>query len=293
MPPDSLRVLLAGLVDYAGLFPPAALSMTDAATNYAAYRQSRDAWALGRLIVPVARLGELSAAMPSSGRRENDTWRISVLAGDDAMRDANQIVEWNASAHGAVIDTVEVRAASADAIEGIAQAFREHALYVEFPLAHDPFPFLDAIARTGVRAKIRTGGVTSDAFPSAAQIVRFLRACADRNLPFKATAGLHHPLRNSYRLTYAPDAPTGEMFGFLNVFVAAAFALKGLPETQLLQLVEERDHAAFQFTNDAIHWRDELIDLQHLADVRTSFAIAFGSCSFREPIDDLHQLGPL
>ncbi|MEO5818658.1 MAG: hypothetical protein ABIT20_25545 [Gemmatimonadaceae bacterium] len=293
MPPDSLRVLLSGLVDYAGLFPPASLSMTDVATNYAAYRQSPDAGALGRLIVPVARLGEFSGAMSSSGRREHDTWRISALASDDATQDAKDIAEWNASTNGAVVDTVEVRATSPDAIAGIARALREYTAYVEFPLVHDPLPYVDAIARAGVRAKIRTGGVTPDAFPHSVQIVRFLRACADRNLPFKATAGLHHPLRSRYRLTYAPDAPIGDMFGFLNVFLAAAFASKGLPETQLLSLVEERDPSALEFRSDAIRWRDEVIDLQRLADIRTSFAIAFGSCSFREPIDDLHQLGLL
>ncbi len=50
---DALRPLLSGLIDYAGLFPPAAVSMADAVANYAAYRTSADAWALGRFVLPV------------------------------------------------------------------------------------------------------------------------------------------------------------------------------------------------------------------------------------------------
>ena len=269
--------------------------MREVAANYASYRRSADAWALGRLIVPVARLAELADSVAMSDLPGHGGWRISALAGDDMERDAEQIARWNASTQGAlVVDTVELRATTPGAIDRAAGAFREaHTVYVEIPHTDDPAHFVAAIARAGVRAKIRTGGVTTDAFPTSAQVVRFLQRCVEHDVAFKATAGLHHPLRDTYRLTYAPDAPRGEMFGFLNVFLAAAFARKGLPGTQLLQLIEERNPATLQFTRDAIRWRDEEVDAQRLADIRTSFAIAFGSCSFREPIDDLHQLGLL
>jgi hypothetical protein len=290
MPPDSLRILLAGLVDYAGLFPPAALPMREVAANYASYRGSPDAWALGRLIVPVTRLSELSDSLGG----ERPSWRVSALLGEDAPNDVSIIASWNAAMDGTlVVDTVELRASSAAVVPALAEQLRDFTTYVEFSLVDDPSPHLDAIARAGVRAKMRTGGVTPDAFPSATHIVRFLRGCAERNVPFKATAGLHHPLCNRYPLTYAPDAPMGEMLGFLNVFIAAAFARKGLPERELLHLIKERDPSSLEFSTDSIRWRDEEIGIQQLADARTSFAIAFGSCSFREPIDDLHQLGLL
>src|SRR5436309_1541360 len=54
----SLTALMTGLVDYAGLFPPAQLSMADAAANYLQYRASGDAWMLGRFVCPAPRLGE-------------------------------------------------------------------------------------------------------------------------------------------------------------------------------------------------------------------------------------------
>ena len=295
MPPASLHILLAGLVDYAGLFPPAALSMREVVSNYASYRQSSDAWALGRLIVPAARLSQLSECMAPLELRTKDAWRISVLAGNDLALDAECIARWNGAMLGvAVADSVEVRASSPEAVARAAHLFGEAiAVYVELPHDDDPAHLVAAVARAGVRAKIRAGGVTVDAFPAAAQVVRFLRRCAEHDVAFKATAGLHHPLRNAYPLTFAPDAATADMFGFLNLFLAAAFVRKGLPDREVMPLLEERDPHSLRFTADAICWRDEELDMQRLADIRTSFAIAFGSCSFREPIDDLHQLGLL
>ena len=295
MPPASLQVLLAGLIDYAGFFPPAALSMREVVSNYAMYRQSSDAWALGRLIVPGARLSQLFESIAPLALRTKDAWRISVLAGDDPAHDAECIARWNVAMQGGVVvDAVEVRASTPEAVACAAQVFGDAlAVYVELPHGDDPARLVAAVARAGVRAKIRTGGVTVDAFPTAMQVVRFLRRCAEHDVAFKATAGLHHPLRNAYPLTYAPDAASAEMFGFLNLFLAAGFVRKGLPDREVIALLDERDPHSLQFTPDAIRWRDEELDMQRLADIRTSFAVAFGSCSFREPIDDLHQLGLL
>src|SRR5271154_2009055 len=60
---DSAAALLRGLIDYAGLFPPASCGMATAVANYEAYLRSEDAWMLGRFIVPVARLGEVEQAV--------------------------------------------------------------------------------------------------------------------------------------------------------------------------------------------------------------------------------------
>ena len=58
----SMEALLAQLIDYAGLFPPAKLDMGPTVRNYADYVAGDDAWMLGRLIVPVGRLEEFEAA---------------------------------------------------------------------------------------------------------------------------------------------------------------------------------------------------------------------------------------
>jgi hypothetical protein len=293
VPSSTLQALLAELIDYAGLFPPAHLPMDEVVSNHAQYMRSRDTWALGRLVVPVVRLGELRSAIARDESRFDDVVRVSALGSGDVERDGDLIRDWNASGAGGVIDAVELRVADVDAVARAARAIGgDVVVYAEFP-AEEFAAYLPALARAGVRAKIRTGGVTPDAFPSATTVARFLLACAQHDVPFKATAGLHHPLRAEYRLTYEDDAPRGVMFGFLNVFLAAAFARTGLTESLVAELLEERDATAVVLGSEHIAWRDHSITLHDLSHIRRDFAIAFGSCSFREPIDDLHRLGLL
>ena len=288
----ALRVLLAELIDYAGLFPPAACSMADAVQGYASYRASLEAWALGRFVVPVARLDELATAATSL--QVDGIWHVSALLGSDVTKDVSAIRAWNERHRGQmVVDVAEVRASTVEAIaaaSGVANA--SLVLYVEIPAAEDPTPLVAEIAKRGLRAKIRTGGIEASAFPDARDIARFVLRCVDANVAFKATAGLHHPIRADQRFTYADDAPRGTMFGFLNVFIAAAFARAAVVTSvgELSEILEEIDVAAFTLSDDAIRWRDLAVTIAALAGIRERFAIAFGSCSFLEPIEDLQRL---
>ncbi len=284
----SIRALLTGLIDYAGLFPPAALGMADAVRAFAAYRESDDAWALGRFVLPASRLDEFAAE--ARGRfAEGSVWRLSVLA---AASDAPAIEAFNVAHAGrAVIDTIESKAASTAEVEAlVVLKATGRMVYVELPLNAQTDELIAAIARTGLRAKIRTGGVTAEAFPSAAAVVQFLTSCAAAGVPFKATAGLHHPLRGEYRLTYAPDSASGTMFGFLNVMCAGMLVGHGIPTREAIALLEERDPTAFHVGDDGIRWRDWLVPFADIANARTNSANSFGSCSFEEPINDLKRL---
>jgi hypothetical protein len=288
----ALRALVAEVVDYAGLFPPASLSMEAAVAAYAEYLASADAWMLGRCVVPVSRLDELAAAAGLVTGLRGAPWRLSALVGDDAEGDALRIEAFNAR-HAAlfVVDAAEARAASVERIGALSRAIGSSlAVYLEVPADPDPAPLLDAVRRAGARAKVRTGGVTAEAFPPAAHLARFLVRCAALQLPFKATAGLHHPLRGEHPLTYEPGAPSATMFGFLNVLVAAVLAARGAGERELVDVLDERDAAAFSFDATGMAWRDQRLPLGALAVTRASFAVAFGSCSFREPVDALQEL---
>jgi hypothetical protein len=290
----ALRALVAGVVDYAGLFPPAALDMAAAAEAYAGHLASREAWMLGRFVVPVARLDELAAAAGAVAGGPTAPWRLSALVGDDAEGDGKHIQAFNAR-HPAlfVVDAAEARAASTERIDALSRAVGSWLpLYVEVPSDPDPVALLEAVHRAGARAKIRTGGVTADAFPRAAHVARFLARCAALHVPFKATAGLHHPLRGEHPLTYAPDAPSATMFGFLNMFAAGVLAARGASEAELVAVLEERHPSAFSFDAEGMSWRQHRIPVGELASARASFAVAFGSCSFREPVDDLQELVP-
>jgi len=142
-------------------------------------------------------------------------------------------------------------------------------------------------------AKIRTGGLTPDAIPSSQHLADFLHATAARRLPFKATAGLHHPVRAGHPLTYAPDAPRAVMHGFLNVFVGAAFAWMHAPLPVLTEVLEETDARAFEFRDGELRWRGHSVSTRQIADARANFAHSFGSCSFEEPVEGLQELGLL
>jgi hypothetical protein len=157
---------------------------------------------------------------------------------------------------------------------------------MEVPVADDPGDLIAAIARTKAKAKIRTGGVTREAFPSAAHVVRFVARCLEHSVAFKATAGLHHPWCDNYPLTYAPDAPAGPMFGFLNVIIATAALRAGWSAADTTRVLEERDRSALVIGPDGVRWHERHLSAGMLQQARDSLT-AFGSCSFADPVQGL------
>ena len=135
------------------------------------------------------------------------------------------------------------------------------------------------------------GGVVAESFPSVPEVVQMLQALADLRLTFKATAGLHHPLRSRRPLTYQPQSPTGIMHGFVNVCCAASLVYAAGEAGDAAALLEDEDPSAWRVTSDAIQWRDRSFAVDQLADVRKQFLISIGSCSFEEPVRDLQSLG--
>lgn len=290
----AIRILLQGMIDYAGLFPPAALDMEQAVQNYADYRAGNDAWLLGRFILPLSALGGFETAAGQLLRSPDGQgpWRLSVLASEDVAADVATITAFNGKyLGGAQIDAIELKAQHAHDIASVMQVLPDGLEpFFELPIAHAPGELVQAVMAAGARAKVRTGGTTPDAFPSPSELLRFINACVSRNVPFKATAGLHHPLRAVHRLTYQPDSSTALMFGFLNVFLTAAFLQAGLPSAIAALLLEETRLDTLQFNEDGIRWRDHRIDLHTIATTRERVALSFGSCSFAEPINDLKAM---
>lgn len=298
-----IRILLRDAVDYAGLFPPAQLDIPGAVAEYASYLESADAWALGRFVVPAARLDEMAATAararlaPGVGSLGSQGWRLSAVFGHEISAEMARVHAFNA-AHGtggwtARVQAVELRAATRDAIVAAMRVVPDDfERFVEVPIDGDVQALVQVIASEGAFAKVRTGGTSADAFPASDHLVRFLAACTALDVPFKATAGLHHPVRGEYALTYAPDSGRSTMYGFLNVLLAAAFLRAGAADAVAQEVLEERRAAAFEFDDAGVSWRGRRLALEELAAARTATR-SFGSCSFREPIDDLSALGML
>ena len=270
---NSATALLRALIDYAGLFPPASLSMPQAVANYATYSCSEWSWILGRFIVPMARLGEFEEALRGAVRSDR-IWRLSVLLGADPAADILRIREFNerllgvVSGPSAVVDTVELKVGTAEEAAKLSEVIpSDLTAYLEIPTANLE-QCIGVVAASGYRAKLRTGGETADKFPSAQAIVQFIRSCAKANVAFKATAGLHHPLRSTHRLTYKADSPTALMHGFLNVFLAAIFVRVGMPEDLAVELLNEQSSDSIRFDGDGICWRAHRVTEEQIATAR-------------------------
>jgi hypothetical protein len=281
----ALRALLAGLVDYAGLFPPAALNMSSAVRQYADYLASDEAWMLGRFVVPAVHLEAFRDAHATL--RGQPEWHLSALVGAELEADIDRVHSFNdAMTARARIDTIEAKAATRGAVARIADCASGFRAFVEIPLT-DFAPLLDAIRDRGVNAKLRTGGVSREVFPEPEALLTFIEHACRENVPFKATAGLHHALRGEYRLTYDEDSPKGTMFGFLNVFLTAAFVHAGMTDGAALALLLERDLKKILVSSNTIRWADRSITTDDIHATRDCVAVSFGSCSFLEPVNEL------
>jgi hypothetical protein len=289
----AVAALMRRVIDFAALFPPASLDMHAAAEEYHRQVTSADGWMLGRFVLPAARLEEFESAaadvMPRDAAR---SWAFSALLGSDLEEDVARIEAFNARHRdarvGAVhVDTVELKTHAVHDVQHAAELLdRRFDTYMEVPCGGDPSAIVEAISQTTAKAKIRTGGVTPDAFPSSEQVLAFLSSCVARGVSFKATAGLHHAWQGDYRLTYAPDAPRGRMFGFLNILLATAALVGGASTQSASALLQATGTSNARLDDRGIEWNGAAFTTGTLEQAR-EYMTAFGSCSFNEPVADL------
>jgi hypothetical protein len=265
-PDVAARPLLAALVDHAPLFPPAGLGMADALAEDRRARASGEAWMLGRFVCPASRLAELLAAT-------DDPPALSVVLDGDLEATLERAVA--ARADGAAIEAIEARDVPADTLRervaaglgGEVPAYLEGAAPASLP--------------AGVHAKVRCGGAGPGDVPSVEVLGAFVAECHDHGVAFKATAGLHHPIRHR-------DAAGGAwQHGFLNLEAAAVSAAVDGADTGRLAAVLALEDPTAVLTFLA------RFDAGAVADVRTALFHGVGSCSFAEPVDDLKALGVL
>ncbi len=313
--PTTSRALLAEIIDYAGLFPPAKLPMAEAFTRFLTHRASDDGWLLARFVCPASRLGELSPLIDQAELGQTPI-RIAALGagGDDPPgyaaaieRDAEAMKAFGGRHAGAaVVGVFEVKLpATGDPSEVVDVTFhhladvatRTPTAYFEIPLLGDRGdPVVEAIAvaaashdidptrRAGL--KIRCGGLDAAAVPAIEAVAAAITASLAAGLPLKATQGLHHPFRH-------PDSNLGTtVHGFLNLFAAAVLARTHLLDEEIIrEMIAEEDPKAFRLTESTLGWRNLETGFEGVVDGRLHAMTSFGSCSFTEPRDDLANLG--
>ncbi len=304
------QVLFSDLIDYAGLFPPASLSMDESVAEYRRVRGGIYSRLLGRFICPASRLEELAGVLTATMSAGEASWPISsildrdvahgaVLANnfDAEMEPAAQVAVLEAALPAEVSDGRSVAEATTAAAPTVTAALAASAVappFFEVRVAKGQGEGIEnavaAVAtlrgalRRPLGVKLRCGGLVASAFPEAEQVAAFIAAGVAAGLPFKATAGLHHPVRH-----YDPD-PGVMRHGFLNLLAATALVRTGSPVEQLVDVIEETDPAAFITTVAGLQWRDHRVGVADLVRTREHFA-AYGSCSFAEPVADLVALG--
>jgi len=298
----SLRALLAHSIDYAGMFPPCSLDLERALANQSDYVRSPEAWMLAAFVLSV---DQFTAAKEHLSQFDpKHPLRISALGPKTDSAAAFREVLPNISA--------AIRSFSAHNVDLISVNQLEMPLPADIDLdllrdaqsiVGELITFWETPVETAARTiallaehnsetdslafgyKLRTGGVTADAFPTSTQIAKALVIPADYQVPIKFTAGLHHPVRQ-----FREEVQT-KMHGFLNVLGAAVLAAEHRwDEQQTSRMLEDENAGSFSFDDDFFGWREWKIDIGRL-EARRKFVTSFGSCSFDEPREDLRALG--
>jgi hypothetical protein len=314
---SSVRALLTGLFDFAGLFPPASLSMENAVAEYAAHQAEPDRWMTGPFVCPVGRLTELADAI--GPYTEVFPFKLSLLprpatdadyyleSFSEDMQTVRRVLETypkkilptmiELHAPALSLSSVEEMTACMTGISASLSGIKISTMFIEVTRS-DTYAFdlettcaaLTGLALGPVRfgLKIRCGGARQDDYPSSRDVAVFLSTVLGSGCFFKATAGLHHPVRHD-------NAAAGAtMHGFLNVFFAATiFSSFGVSTAELIVILEDEDPSHFEFVDGGIRYDSWLVPEADIQRVRTERALSIGSCSFTEPRQDLLGLGYL
>jgi hypothetical protein len=284
--PGPIPPWLARLVDDAAVFPPGNLPLDRAVAEHRAHAAATYADLVGPLVVGDLALPELA------GTDERLPVSVVVSGGAGSLEGA---VTWAARSGALELRSVEIalRDDATGAIEHNARRILtaldqlvsdgrlddEVPVYVEPPRLYGAPPTpgwlgaLDEIAAAGHRLKFRTGGLDADAFPAAHELAACLEAALDREAPFKCTAGLHHAVR------HRAEETGFEHHGFLNVLLATRATLDSAAVDDVAALLETTDPEAVVRALDE-HGDDALTRTRR-------WFTSFGSCSVREPLDDL------
>ena len=173
-------------------------------------------------------------------------------------------------------DGLEADAAFAE-LARVHAAHPDIAIFVEVPRGGRRADYLTALETAGYSAKFRTGGIVAEAYPNEDELADALISVVRANIPFKATAGLHHGVRNT-------DPETGfEQHGFLNIMVAVDAARRGADRSEVVAALAQRDGESIARA---------LADLteDEAGEVRRRF-LSFGTCSISDPLTELEGLG--
>ncbi len=322
---NCLRQFMNGIIDYAGLFPPAKLPLDEAINNYSKYRNGKNAWMLSRFIVPASKLPQVSKyddlfskkapfhfsvlgkATETIGEFEREVDEVLTYCGEFCQAHpeevTTQMVEIKLPAEAAFSQDVNLLKNLMDdmAVKLSQSTLTPFRVFYESLQSKnwqkDIQAIIEAISTHNKSKnfrnenyqssafKIRCGGVKAELFPSIEQVAFVLNSARRNSVALKGTAGLHHPVRH-----YADEVQT-KMHGFFNVFGGAMLAhANGFDDAKLQEVLNEEDAGNFSFTDETFSWKDYSISTRQIKTLREQALLSYGSCSFNEPREDLQKL---
>jgi hypothetical protein len=306
---NAVKAFFTGLIDYAGLYPPAALGLTEAMMNYRTYGCTADSWILSRFIAGAAHVLQLSGELLAGFSTEKPL-SISLVTKDPAQDLVSVLAALPATAAVAAVEVplvldqaFEVQLAShAGVVQRLADSGHTLDIFYEVPFTEKwDEEFLRFVDRLGTASraypegllgcKLRCGGLEPHLVPSPERLGRALHACAERSIPVKFTAGLHQPFRHMPQPGETGSAGV-PMHGYWNVYWAALVAsLRSVKVDEVVSIVAEMDSCNLSVSDDSITWRGVSLSTEEIQVARSSKVLSFGSCSFDEPIHAARMVG--
>jgi hypothetical protein len=305
----AVTALCSGLIDYAGLYPPAALGLPQALSNYRSYTSAPDSWMLSRFIAGAAHAlqltDELLAGFMSQGALE-----ISLVSKDPIQELPKVIAALPQVARVVAVESplvagTEIKdqlASHREAFKALVDQGHQLEMFYEVPFSEnwdqEFLRLVDGIVTIGaghparsVGCKLRCGGLEPQLVPSPERLGRALHACAERSIAVKFTAGLHQPFRHMPKPGETGSAGV-PMHGYFNLYWAALVVnAKRCSAGEVIEIVAEMESCNPRVMDDSIEWLGVRLSEQEIRDMRSSKVLSFGSCSFEEPIDAARQLG--
>ena len=276
----AVPTLLRHLCDDAAIFPPGNLPLAQAVPAHLHHRAGGYAGLVGAFVVDAGRLSQLA---PLLADRPVSSFEVALTVAEPgavapALAAADGIAALRVTAVEVAVPGGIPSGEVAPVLEAALAGRQGITVFVELPRDERRPDLVRALGGTPHLAKLRTGGVRAELYPDERELAAAVVLTARAGLPVKATAGLHHAIRNT-------DPQTGfEQHGFLNLLTAVDAALAGAEEAAVERLLAERDPEAVVARVRAAGER--------AARVRAQFR-SFGTCSITEPRDELTALGLL
>lgn len=295
---DARTAAFASLIDYAGLFPPASESMDDAVASYRDARNGSTGWVAGRFLCKASSLTDLAGVATRMFVAGEAPWQIGVIFDLPAGESASLAIDFHREMDPALV----IASAEARLPEPTSHAV-DSLITTMTTVNPDIVPFVEVDRSAGIAeqinlvaddlsgrrrtggVKLRCGGLTADLFPEPGEVAEFIASATDRHIAFKATAGLHKPIRHF-------DEELGvHHHGFVNLVVASALGEAGMERSTVESVISETDAEAFVFGPATVSWRGHDVPGAAMRRMRHSGFVAYGSCDFDEPVEALASLG--